>query len=93
MFAVFQIVTRDNWSQIMYNLMNSGSPFFAVLFCTSLIVFGSFFLLNLVLAVIMQAFVNIQDAKLSTESPRTPEVEEQESPSPQEKVLDKSKIV
>ena len=59
--AVFQIITMDSWTLIMYNLMDgSGNlDFMPIFFCVTLIIFGSYFLLNLVLAVIMQAFVNL----------------------------------
>lgn len=56
--AVFQIITMDNWSSLMYNLM-SVNPISASIYSCSLILLGPFFMLNLILAVIMQAFNNI----------------------------------
>jgi hypothetical protein len=41
----------------LYNLANGGNAWIAIIFCVTLVIFGSFFLLNLVLAVIMQAFI------------------------------------
>jgi hypothetical protein len=43
----------DDWSKIMYNLMNSNSSYFGVIFCCLIILICSFFLLNLILAVLM----------------------------------------
>lgn len=37
----------------MYNLMDVEEPIFAGVFCIFLVMFGSFFLMNLVLAVII----------------------------------------
>jgi hypothetical protein len=61
MLAVFQIITFDNWTQIMYNLMDSSDYIMAIVFCISLIIFGSFFLINLILAVIMQNFNKMKE--------------------------------
>ena len=49
----------------MYNLMNGNQYMLGIFYCVFLIVFGSFFLLNLVLAVIMQAFTNVQENQRS----------------------------
>ena len=57
---MFQSITKDGWAYIMYNLIDSGQGPMAIVFFSLLIVLGSFFLLNLVLAVVMQAFTNIQ---------------------------------
>ena len=98
-FAVFQIITRDSWTTIMYNLMNGSQFGMAIFFCTFLIIFGSFFLLNLVLAVIMQAFVNLQDKEASQDEQGLSRLyqsedagDEEASPPPFVKVLDKSRI-
>ena len=61
LLSVFQIVTNDNWALTMYNLMNTDiiaavSPLY---FCF-LVVFGSFFLLNIILAVILDSFIRVQ---------------------------------
>jgi hypothetical protein len=55
---VFQLITLDSWSVILYNLqdwnaINSVPAFF----CISLILLGSFFLLNLLLAVVMESYM------------------------------------
>lgn len=55
--VVFQIVTGEAWSSYMYNLMNVEIPFLAGLYTISLVLFGSYFLMNLILAVIIQAFI------------------------------------
>lgn len=53
------MVTLEGWSDIMYNLMDASVPAVAIIFCCLIVVFGSFFLLNVVLAVIMEAFEDV----------------------------------
>ena len=55
-FAVFQIITMDSWTTIMYNLAAHDSFWIPSLFCTALVFLGSFFMLNLMLAVIMDSY-------------------------------------
>lgn len=64
LLVVFQIITAEAWSSYMYNLMDVDLPFFAGLYTITLVMFGSFFLMNLILAVIIQAFVNITKKEL-----------------------------
>ena len=56
MLSVFQVITLEGWTKLMYNLMDSNSPIMSVIFFISLVMFGSFFLLNLILAVLMDNF-------------------------------------
>ena len=63
-FAVFQIITQDSWTVIMFNMMNGSQGWMAISYCIFLIVFGSFFLLNLFLAIIYSRFVNLSADEL-----------------------------
>ena len=57
--TIFQIITLEGWVYIMYNHMDSNlAPFSAIYFCL-LVVIGSFFMLNLIVAAIM---MNVSDA-------------------------------
>ena len=56
MLLIFQAITLEGWVDIMYNLMDSNITIMAAIFFCMLVLFGSFFLLNLILAVIMDAF-------------------------------------
>jgi hypothetical protein len=49
----------DNWSSILYNLQKvMPHPFMPFIFCSSLIfIGGSFFLINLMLAVMIDSFI------------------------------------
>lgn len=47
----------DSWTTVLYNLTNGSVPIMAVAFCVILIFLGSFFLINLMLAVIMENYV------------------------------------
>lgn len=57
--TVFQMITKDSWTVVLYNLKDATNPFLATLFCATLITLGSFFLLNVVLAVIMEKFTKV----------------------------------
>eukprot|EP00644_Phytophthora_capsici_P000129 jgi/Phyca11/539928/estExt2_Genewise1Plus.C_PHYCAscaffold_40231 len=54
--AIFQCITREGWSDIMYMLQDAGYGPVAVVYFVSFIIFGSFFMLNLTLAVIWDNF-------------------------------------
>ena len=56
MLTIFVSITLEGWTKFMYNLTDADSSLFAGLYFTLLVVFGSFFLLNLILAVIMDSF-------------------------------------
>ena len=55
LITVFQMITLEGWTKIMYNLMDSNISWMAVLFSVCLVVIGSFFLLNVILAVLAEA--------------------------------------
>ena len=58
LIAVFQIITLDNWSVIMFNLMRAQPlPLISFLFCVTIIFLGSFFLINLMLAVMIESYI------------------------------------
>lgn len=59
-FTIFQSVTQEGWTLIMYMAMDSSEPIIAALFFVVLIIFASFFVMNLLLAVITDEF-NIED--------------------------------
>ena len=54
-------MTLEGWTQMMYNLMDVRMFWFTALFFCIMIVIGSFFLLNLILAVIMNTFGDIDE--------------------------------
>jgi len=60
------MITLEGWSTIMYNLGDASQTWMAQLFCILLVIIGSFFLLNVVLAVIMDAFDDV-DRNAATE--------------------------
>jgi hypothetical protein len=64
MVTIFQMITLEGWTDIMYNLSDASQQWMAVLFCVLLIIVGSFFLLNVILAVIMDAFAEVDRNQL-----------------------------
>lgn len=66
--TVFQMITLEGWSNIMYNLMDASFPSIAVIYCCSIVVIGSMILLNVVLAVIVKAFEDFDKLAKSAEA-------------------------
>lgn len=64
MLTVFQVITMDGWTAILYNMMDSTNVVISIVYFCSLILLGSFFLLNLILAVVQESYVNIQSEEL-----------------------------
>lgn len=56
METIFVMITLEGWTTLMYNLSDASMSWMAVTFCILLVVIGSFFLLNVILAVIMDSF-------------------------------------
>ena len=55
-FTVLQMITMDNWTAIMYNIAFHESIWIPSNFAVFIIFIGSFLLLNLTLAVIMDSY-------------------------------------
>ena len=56
MLTLFQAVTLEGWTPIMYNMMDSNSTVISVVYFCLVVILGAFFLLNVILAIIMDAF-------------------------------------
>lgn len=54
MLTIFQMITLEQWTTVMYLLMDSNIWWMAVIFAVSLVLIGSFFLLNVILAVLAE---------------------------------------
>ncbi|GMF38756.1 unnamed protein product [Phytophthora fragariaefolia] len=55
-FTIFQSITQEGWTGIMYMVMDSSQPTVGAIFFVVLIIFASFFVMNLTLAVISEEF-------------------------------------
>jgi Ion transport protein len=60
------VITLEGWTAVMYNYMDS-SGFIAGIYFPILVILGSFFLLNLFLAVIMETFSEMNTKTEETE--------------------------
>jgi Ion transport protein len=67
LLTVFQIVTSDTWYQQVCNLMDVDIPLIGGVYVLSIIIVGQFFLMNLILAVIIYAFIKSQKIELEKE--------------------------
>lgn len=54
--TIFQTLTMESWTTLMYNHMDSNSVGISIFFFIFLIIFGSFFTMQLVLAEIIESF-------------------------------------
>ena len=54
MLTIFQMMTVEGWTKIMYNLMDSNIQWMSVLFSISLVLITSFFALNILLAILAE---------------------------------------
>jgi hypothetical protein len=59
--TIIQMITLEGWVNIMYNLMDAGNPIVAVLFCCLVVMVCSWFLLNIVLAVLGEGIEGVDD--------------------------------
>jgi Ion transport protein len=67
LLSVFQIINSDTWYQQLIDLMDLDIPAFGAVYVILMIVVGQFFLMNLILAVIIFAFIKTQKQELSSE--------------------------
>jgi len=71
LLAIFQSITLEGWTVIMYQTMDVYTPFVGGLYFIVLVMFGSFFLLNLTLAVIWENFSKGQEEQRATTKSKT----------------------
>ena len=57
LITVFQVITLEGWSQLMFNYMDAVSSTQSSLFFILVVVVGSFIMINLVLAALMHTFI------------------------------------
>lgn len=58
------MITSETWYIVLINLMDVDFPVIGALYCFLVIIVGQFFLLNLILAVIIEAFMKAHEKKL-----------------------------
>lgn len=61
LITVFQALTLEEWATHLTNLVNSGYAMSATIFYLFVVFFGSYFILNLILAVVMSSYIKYQD--------------------------------
>ena len=64
--SIFRVVTLEGWSFFMYNFMDSMGVLSSLYF-PLIVLLGSFFLLNLFLAVIMETFSEMTEIQKQIE--------------------------
>ena len=56
--TIFQMVTLEGWTNVMYNLMDASRGWLAIAMCVSVVVLCGFFLVNILLAVLADSIAN-----------------------------------
>lgn len=57
LLTIFQLATADTWGNHMYNLINSSNFIFPVVFCFAIQMLGTYYIMNLVLVIIMESYI------------------------------------
>ncbi|CAK9063893.1 unnamed protein product [Durusdinium trenchii] len=65
--VVFQSVTLEGWSDVMGMVQDAHSTVLGFIYFLLLIVIGSFFLVNVILAIIWDVFLNVREQQLEEE--------------------------
>ena len=63
LLTIFQMITLEGWTIVMYNLMDSNIWWMGVIFCVSLVIIGAFLLLNVILAVLADALNMVEEVQ------------------------------
>ena len=67
LITVFQVVTLEGWSQLMYNYQDAVSYITSSLFFVMVVILGAFVTINLVLASIMHSFLEQENKQKQQE--------------------------
>lgn len=65
MVSTFHIFTLDKWNDNMYEAMQVTHPAFAVLFFVSAVLLGKYVILNLMLAILVDSYSEIQEEEVT----------------------------
>eukprot|EP00347_Sterkiella_histriomuscorum_P019834 403340124 len=59
LLTIFQVITLEGWAKLMYMYEDTDANYMSPIYFLILVFFGGFFLLNLILAVILDSFAKI----------------------------------
>ena len=63
MLTIFHVLSLENWTDgMMYNYMDSNNTYISALYFITLVIFGAFFIMNLVLAQIIESYNKQEEA-------------------------------
>ena len=66
-FAIHHMISLDSWSYYVYNLIDLDFPIVAVFYGLVIVIFGSYVVMNLILAVIIDTFIQLHEEDLKKE--------------------------
>ena len=76
MLTIFQMITLEQWTTVMYLLMDSNIYWMGVIFCVLLVLIGSFFLLNVILAVLADALNMVDSMRTKQDNARLTKIKQ-----------------
>ena len=65
--TIFQIMTKEGWTSIMYNIMDTERNWIVCFYFIFLVVIAAFFLLNLIVAILSDSLGNYEERKIIEE--------------------------
>ena len=65
--TIFQIMTKEGWTSIMYNIMDTERNWIVCFYVIFLVVIAAFFLLNLIVAILSDSLGNYEERKIIEE--------------------------
>ncbi|CAF3697645.1 unnamed protein product [Rotaria sordida] len=68
--TVFQIITQEDWNEVLYNGMKKTSPWSALYFI-ALMIFGHYILVNLLIAILVDSFSNEKEDDMTNNNNST----------------------
>lgn len=66
-FTIMQILSLENWQEVLYNAMRSNAGAFSCFFLIAWIIIGNFILLNLFLAIMLDSFTEDSESIIKNE--------------------------
>jgi hypothetical protein len=68
LLTIFQSLTLEGWVLLMYNYMDANDYTISIIYFCFMVMFGSFFAMQLVLAQIMESFAKDQNEKIAKQN-------------------------
>ena len=65
--TIFQILTLESWVNLMYNFSDASAPIISTVFFILVVLIGTFFTMNLLIATIVEAYQEARESDMKEE--------------------------